>query len=73
MKYPIWLTLEYRKSYKKTLCYTKSITSEKDLIDFINRLFIDQSMIISFQVNGKVYSVEKLTNIFEKAQREATL
>lgn len=69
MKYPLWITFKYTMFYRssKEIGYTKSITSERDFINFINRIDLEQKMIKEFKVNGQTFSIERLTNIFLKA------
>lgn len=69
MKYPLWITFKYTMFYRssKEIGYTKSITSEKDFINFINRIDLEQKMIKEFKVNGQTFPIERLTNIFLKA------
>ncbi|PAD70860.1 hypothetical protein CHH83_01280 [Bacillus sp. 7586-K] len=71
MKYPLWITLEYIMFYKssKSLGYTKNITSEKDFIEFIDRIQLEQSMINDLKINNKSYPVSDLTLIFEKVKQ----
>ncbi|WP_368657659.1 hypothetical protein AB3Z07_21340 [Metabacillus halosaccharovorans] len=52
---------------KNSIGYMKSITSEQDFIQFINRLSLEQSMIISLEINGEEFQIDKLNNIFKKA------
>lgn len=71
MNYPLWITLEYTMFYKssKSLGYTKNITSEKDFIEFIDRIQLEQSMVNDLKINNKSYSVSDLTPIFEKVKQ----
>lgn len=69
MKYPLWITFKYTMFYRssKEIGYTKSITSERDFINFINRIDLEQKMIKEFKVNGQTFPIARLTNIFLKA------
>lgn len=60
---------------KKPIGYMKSVTSEQDFIQFINRLSLEQSMITSLEINGEEFQIDKLNNIFKKAvsQREEAI
>lgn len=71
MNYPLWITLEYTMFYKssKSLGYTKNITSEKDFIEFIDRIQLEQSMVNDLKINNKSYPVSDLTQIFEKVKQ----
>lgn len=53
----------------KSLGYTKNITSEKDLIEFIDRIQLEQSMVNDLKINNKPYLVTVLTPIFEKVKQ----
>lgn len=74
MNYPIWIRLSYTMFYrsKKPVGYTKSINSEQDFIDFINRISLEKSMITEIYVNDQKYPIDKLDGVFNKAlaQRE---
>ncbi|MDQ0228443.1 hypothetical protein [Metabacillus niabensis] len=53
----------------KSLGYTKNITSEKDFIEFIDRIQLEQSMVNDLKINNKSYPVSDLTPIFEKVKQ----